>query len=320
MMGGIRERGKMRNLNGLKLIFVLAIFGTTANADLIIDSQPIPGTDIISITIGPVTGDVFVTTVGYTVTKNTTEPPTPGEVAITGFSASPSTITEGQSTTLTWTTSDATSCTPSGGAGGWSTSAIALPNSSTAVTISTAGSYVFTLTCVGNAGDPAVESRTVLVNAPAPPPPPPVEGECPTPALAGVELDWSDPFMVNFPEPGFDNVFVTIPQKGYYALKFNTGDVLDVGRMGSIETTVTDGVRLGSFSQCPGDFDVAPECDYIWGISGGITWATNGRDGACQLQANTTYYFNITFTDGVNASTTSCNSSPCITTLQHINP
>lgn len=307
----------MRNLNGLKWIYVLAIFGTAANADLIIDSQAIPGSDIGSIIISPSTGNVIVTTIpGYTVTKDTTVPPPPGDVAIPVFSASPSTITEGESTTLSWTTTDATLCTPSGGAGGWSTRTIALPSSSTAVTISTAGSYVFTLTCVGDAGDPAVRNRTVLVNAP---PPPPVEGECTTPALSGVEVDWYDLFGVDFPSPRYDNENVIVPQRGYYALKFSTGSIVDDGKMSSIETTITDGVRFGTFSQCPGDFDVAPECQHVWGNGGGIDWATDGSVGACQLQPNTTYYFNITFTDGVDSSTSSCNSTPCVTTLQHLN-
>ena len=308
----------MRNLNGLKWIYALAIFGTTANADLIIDNQPIPGADISSIIISPTTGDIFVLTIpGYDVTKSTSEPPPPGEVAITNFSASPSTITEGQSTTLSWTTSNATSCTPSGGAGGWSARTITLPNSSTTVTISTADSYVFTLTCAGDAGSPAVASRTVTVN---PPPPPPEPGNCTTPSLSGVVVDWSEVFGVNFPMPVYDNEYVEVPKQGYLAVKFNTGSIVDDGKMSTVETTITDGVRFGTFSQCPGDFNVAPECDHVWGISGGIRWATNGRSLACQLQPNTTYYFNVTFTDGVNGSTTSCNSSRCVTRLQAVNP
>ena len=305
----------MRNLNGFRWIYVLAIFGTTVNADLIIDSQSIPGSDISSITISPSSGNLFVSTVpGYIVTRSDSEPPPPEDVAITSFSASPSVITVGQSTTLSWATVNADSCTPSGGAGGWSSRTISLPNGNTAITINTVGSYVFTLTCQGASGDPAVRNRTVTVN-----PEPDPGSDCPTPSLSGIEVDWINLFLVDFPMPLYDNRFITIPRTGYYALEFNTGSIMDDGKMSSIETTVTDGVRLGSFSECPGDFDVAPECDFIWGLSGGVRWATNGRAGACQLQPNTTYYFNITFTDGVNGSTTTCDSSPCITELQHVN-
>lgn len=304
----------MRNLNGFKWIYALAIFGTAANADLIIDSQSIPSSDISSISISPASGNIFVSTIpGYDVSKSGTEPPPPGEVAITSFSASPSTIIVGQSTTLSWATSNATSCTPSGGTGGWSTRSIALPNGNTAIIVSAVSSYEFTLTCTGDAGSPAVRNITVTAN------PEPDPNSCPTPALSGIEVDWINLFLVDFPMPGYDNRFTTIPQTGYYALKFNTGNVVDDGKMSSIETTVTDGVRLGAFSKCPGDFDVAPECDFVWGISGGIRWATNGRVGACQLEPNTDYYFNITYTDGEDDLSSTCNSSPCITTLQHVN-
>jgi hypothetical protein len=292
----------MRNLNGFKWIYALAVLSITASADLIIDNQTIPGSDIQSITISPVSGNIFVST-------------TPGyDVTLTAFTASPLTITEGQTTTLSWTTANATSCTPTGGTGGWSNRAIALPNGSTNITINIAGTYGFTLTCQGDSGTPAVRNISVTANSQ-----PTNTGTCPAPTLVGSERSWASLFIVGFPGPGYDNRFATIPRTGYYALKFNTGNVVDDGKMSSIETTVTDGVRLGAFSECPGIFDVAPECTYIWGNGGGIRWATNGRSGACQLKPNTDYYFNITYTDGVSGATTSCYSSPCITTLQHVN-
>ena len=161
----------MRNLNGLKWIYALAIFGTTANADLIIDNQPIPGADISSITISPTTGNIFVSTIpGYDVTKSTSEPPPPGEVAITSFSASPLNITEGQNTTLSWTTANASSCTPTGSTGDWSSHTIGLPNGSTSILITSAGTYTFGLTCQGASGDPV--SRSVVVTAQPTPPDP----------------------------------------------------------------------------------------------------------------------------------------------------
>jgi hypothetical protein len=307
----------MRNLNGLKWIYALAIVGTTANADLIIDNQAIPGADISSITISPTTGNIFVSTIpGYDVTKSTSEPPPPGEVAMTSFSASPSNITEGQNTTLSWTTANASSCTPTGGTGGWNSRTIGLPNSSTSITIASAGTYTFGLTCEGASGDPV--SRSVVVTA-QPESPDPVPTSCGTPALSGNITNWSTFWQEAFPAPRSDTRPAIIPIQGYYALKFNTGDFVDDGRITSIETTNTTGVRLGAFSECPGDFDVQPECFLKWGLGGGMRWATNGRLGACQLNPNTTYYFNITFTNGVTGSTTTCPNTPCVTALQHSN-
>ena len=125
--------------------------------------------------------------------------------------------------------------------------------------------------------------------------------------------------MVDFPGPVSDNKFLTIPRSGFFALEFNTGNIVDDGKMTTIETTVTDGIRLGSFSKCPGDFDVPAECQHTWGIGGGVRWATNGRADACQLELDTTYYFNVTFTDGSTPSSTTCDKSPCYTNMQYIN-
>ncbi len=386
----------MRKLNGFKWLYVLAVIVTAANADIIIDNQAIPSTDISSISISPDTGNLFVATIpGYTVTPvvigdnvaitNFTVSPSTilaggsttvswntanavsctasngvggwansvialpsgsksitaatagtyqftltcngsavgdtktsnislivnpaNAVSITSFTATPATITAGQSTTLSWVTQNAVSCTPSGGTGGWSSLNI-VPNSSAQITIPTAGSYSFTLTCQDAGAGTAVKSTVVTVN--------PAVGQCTTPPLTGTVTQWKSFWLVDFPKPTYDNRYLTIPRTGYIALQFNTGDIVSNGKLTTIETTVTDGVRFGTISQCPGDFNVAPECDHVWGISGGVSWATNGATG-CQLAPNTTYYFNVTFTNGVDPTTTTCNASPCITTLQNTN-
>ena len=85
------------------------------------------------------------------------------EAAEVTLAASPTTITLGQTTTLTWTASENASCTASGA---WSGTR---PASGTeAVTPTTTGSVTYTLTCGGNAyeGD-ATASATVTVEAPS---------------------------------------------------------------------------------------------------------------------------------------------------------
>lgn len=387
----------MRKLNGFKWLFALAMISGTANADIIIDNQSIPGSDIDSISISPVTGNIFVTTIpGYTVTKvvvgdgvaitNFTVSPgtilaggsatiswntanavsctasdgvdgwagsaitlpsdsmlittstlgshtftltceggqagdtatsnvvlnvnTADAVAITSFTATPATINEGGNTTLSWTTLNASSCTASSGTVAWSALSIGVPNGNADMTIGSVGNYTFTLTCSDVSGGQDVVSIVVIVES--------AVQECDAVPLSGNIESWKSFWLVDFPKPGYDNRYGTVPRFGYLALEFNTGSIVSNGKLYTVETTVTDGVRLGAISQCPGDFDVTPECDYSWGIGGGLSWATNGGLG-CQLDPNTTYYFNVTFTDGVDPSSTTCSSSPCITTIQHVN-
>jgi len=243
-------------------------------------------------------------------------------VAITGFSASPPTITEGQSTTLSWTTLRATTCTATDGAGDWSQTTIELPNGSVEVTIDTPGTYEFTLTCQDGAGDSTVEHTTVVVNAEV--------DVCGTPALSlSTVMLWETFWGVAFPGPASDNEDRTVPRSGYAATKFNTGEAVDDGQLTLWEWTGTTGLRRGTISECPGDFNIdfdndPTNCSDEWGLGGGIRWATNGRSGACQLKANTDYYFNVTFTDGVDDTTSTCETNNarnlCRVTVKHTNP
>lgn len=78
------------------------------------------------------------------------------------FSGNPLTITRGGSSTLTWSSTDATSCTASGE---WTGSKATSGNQ--AVTPASTGSKTYTLSCTG-AGGTTSQSVTVQVNAPAP--------------------------------------------------------------------------------------------------------------------------------------------------------
>ncbi len=124
--------------------------------------------------------------------------------------------------------------------------------------------------------------------------------------LSGEVTGWLAFWQVDFPGPGYGNEYLHILRTGYHALEFNTGDVVDHGGVLTITTAGTNGTRLGSISQCLGDFNVLPECTHSWGSSGGIGWATDGEPGYCQLEPNTTYYLNITFTDGLDGATSTC--------------
>lgn len=85
----------------------------------------------------------------------------PAAPAVT-LTANPTTITQGASTTLTWSSNNATACTASGGWSGTQATSGTAKETPTA-----AGSASYALTCTG-AGGNATASATVTVNAPAP--------------------------------------------------------------------------------------------------------------------------------------------------------
>ncbi len=76
---------------------------------------------------------------------------------------SPSTITAGSSTTVTWTTGNSPSSCTAGGTG-WSGSK-AVGGGSQSVTLGTAGTYTFTLTCTNAGGSTTSNTASVTVNA-----------------------------------------------------------------------------------------------------------------------------------------------------------
>jgi hypothetical protein len=299
----------MRNLNGFKWFAVLGFIVGTANADIVIDNnEPIPNADINAISILPGTGTINISTTGYTVTKNTTSSTA---VQISSFTASPAAFDKGGSTTVSWAAQNATSCTASDPLG--EINGPVASSGSAVLTIVDAGSYQLTLTCQGSSG-PVSRALTITVREATVTP----TVTCATPTLSGVTNTWSSLWGVEFPGPGYSNENTAVPRSGYLAYKFETGTIVDKGLIVTVGNTRTSGVRTGTISQCPGDFDVGSRCDHVWGIGGGITWSTNGEPG-CKLKPNTTYYLNLTFTDGSDRNTSTCSSSQCVATVQHVN-
>jgi hypothetical protein len=95
--------------------------------------------------------------------------PTAPPGTVTSFTATPTAIQTGQSATLAWTSSNATSCTASGGTNSWGGS---VPTSSTGTStgaINTAGTYVFGLSCTGPGGTGLPAAATVIVTTTPPP-------------------------------------------------------------------------------------------------------------------------------------------------------
>jgi hypothetical protein len=105
-------------------------------------------------------GGSFSNSDSVTVTVNQPPPPPPA-VPVVNLSVSSSSIDEGQSATLSWSSTDATSCTASGG---WS----GTRNTTGIVSVSPTVISTYTLSCNG-AGGSASDSVTVTVNATPPP-------------------------------------------------------------------------------------------------------------------------------------------------------
>jgi hypothetical protein len=105
-----------------------------------------------------------------TVTVGALAPP----ASINNFSASPGSIQAGQSTTLSWSSTNATSCSAIGGAGsdGWNGTQLVSSSGIAVGPIGAAGTYTYTLSCTGPGGSSG--PRSVTVTATAAPTGPPV--------------------------------------------------------------------------------------------------------------------------------------------------
>ncbi|NNL95275.1 MAG: hypothetical protein HKO64_06595 [Xanthomonadales bacterium] len=295
---------------------------TVGSADVVVDGQVIESADISEISIDPISGDINITAGGlYTVTKDGNPPPGPN-VVINSLTASDTVILVGESITISWSTTDADSCTPSGGDGGWDSEVISLPSgTSSSLTMATSGSFNFRLDCSNDTPSQTFRTVTVQVNDDVDPPNP---SNCPDPALTGGTRDWATHFGTNWPDPAYAEVVTAIGDSSYLALEFNTGNIVEDGGFTTITHTSTSGIRLGAISECPGDFvdhlpDAVGACTEEFFIGGSVKWNTNSgyQFGQCNLEPNTTYYLNLTFTDGLDPQTNRCvSSSACRTILR----
>ena len=106
-------------------------------------------------------------TASQSVTVTVTPPSAPPSPTIS-LTASPTAVANGGTSTLNWSTANASSCTA---AGGWAgTKALSGSEARTGLTTTT----TFTLTCNGSGGATASQSVTVSVSPPVSPPPPSV--------------------------------------------------------------------------------------------------------------------------------------------------
>lgn len=160
---------------------------------------------------------------------------------VVDLSASPTTIAEGESSTLTWSSTDATSCTASGD---WSD---IRPTSGTEL-VSPAVTSSYTISCENNAGATASADVTVTVEdrtAPVITPPADIQIEI----AAGTSLPYTESAIVAFLDgaTAVDNVDTTLPSisndapatfpEGITIVTFTVAD--SAGNVGTAQASVT---------------------------------------------------------------------------------
>ena len=196
--------------------------------------------------------------------------------------------------------------------------------------VAKAGAANLTVTIDGQVVD--VQGATIAITTvPEPPPidPPPIDPPPIDPpptgcnvTLSGVTQSWYGFWRHQWPGPKSWQITTGIPRNGYRALRFRTGNIVDSGLFKNFEATSSVGSRLIAISKCAGDFNVAPVCKRVVSADAGdIFWSTqNWSDPRyCYLDPNTTYYWNTTFTNGVDPDT-GCKSQHCNTNLRVYNP
>lgn len=279
--------------------------------------------------------------------------PTPNPFSIT---PSPTGGTVGTTFQLAWTVSGATSCTGAASVDGSSTSVPGWTDvtsnttiSPRTVTLSTAGTYQFNLTCNNSAGS-ASGSTSIVVSTTGG-----GGGSCPAGRQATAQVCYGngqgptncvsrdvsqfsellghrtniDP-VIGF--PGYSDLAITIKDASkaagsYFAAQFVMPTTLDLHQFGRIGKGETYGNHDLTFSLSPtcGDFTNVPNTALCFHAEDddalGVTWKNpiNTAITACPLTPGQTYYLNFKFKTPPTDSTPAlnCNATTCYLPLNN---
>lgn len=297
-----------------------------AQPSIILDTTPedteiplAPGTDV---QIDPISGNLFATPADPNACSSTVDC-SDVQVDITSFTASPSTVNQGQNINFNWDARGGWVCEGSGLPGTTWNASGKLPSSSQAVSTTglPLGDYDAVLTCSnGPVEDQLTRSITVQTDGSGPGIPQFCfdEGRVPPAGLSrdtaignsgppffndlpGTTVLWEQFFGGQFPNTA--GTAWRIGRNQYASLEFSTAGVA-AGRRGQIEMNIPQGSnRFGpkvvTISQCPGDFLLQADSScrrFI--VNGAIRWSTTtSAPGRCTLLPNTTYYLNVLHTD-----------------------
>ena len=216
-------------------------------------------------------------------------------VMINSFSASPNPIGVGQSTTLSWSVSNADSCIASGGAGGWAGSLISLPSGSQSVTLSSPGSYTFTLQCSNSfeSSDTAmtmvsVEANpAVIINSFAASPNPVDEGQSTTLSWSVSNADsctasggaggWAGS-LISLPS-GSQSVTLSSPGSYTFTLQCSNSFESSDTAMTMVSVEANPAVIINSFAASPNPVDEGQSTTLSWSVSNADSCTASGGAG-----------------------------------------
>jgi hypothetical protein len=235
-----------------------------------------------------------------------------GSAKMTSFTVTPGTAVRDTNVTLTldWS-SENTSVLGCMGSSNWPDSSTLAASGTQVIDVENIQSDTeLTLTCFSEFDE---DSSTVVMDVTDP-----LE-DCKVTLTQDTIEDWGVLFGTRWPGPESEQKYREIPRFGYFAVKFETGDVVDNGFLTNIESAGTSGYRYGSVSSCAGNFNVADACQHEWSAdTGGIFWDTSPKAPStkCKLEPNSTYYWNMTFTDGIDPQSSRCDGLFCYTIFQ----
>ncbi len=280
---------------------------TTERCRFVLDST-------VPVVIDSVTGDITAQVTDPDACGSTA--PVPPTVTVTPATA---TIALGDSQTISWTSTNATSCSKSGD---WGTGTAPVSGSET-VTPTAVGQFTYTINCTNNDGS-ASGSSVVTVTDPN------VPAFCSSIPTFGLVRDTTYTTYAQLTGstwPGVLNekAFWSIPNNQYTALSFvaGTGSGAHFFEAGSPAQGPNAGYVV-KISQCPGDFtsDLSdPDVAFCQrsGATLTVRWSETSQAGFCKLTPGVTYYLNIahgTVSSDNTTYTSACSSAFCSALVQ----
>jgi|CXWL01.1.fsa_nt_gi hypothetical protein len=271
---------------------LLAAGGVSAQT-LSLDNVPpiaLSGSSAISaVSIDPSTGNVIVRS--STGTLNSCTSPVAQNATINSFTTNAGTVLPGGAFTLSWSSSNTTSCTPSQGSGTtWPNLGTLSTSGSIGITAPQAqGTTTYQLSCTNGSTS---DIRTVNVIVSTGPPP----GDC-TAISPGSMSEFNSTFGLAW--PAYNDKFRQIITNGQYQSLHFTATASQT-QFGSITTSGYpddgDGQGVVSISTVPGCFTASAlgaNCMSAPGYLFGVSWTNGQSQFACKLTPGGSYYVNV---------------------------
>ncbi len=249
---------------------------------------------VSAVSIDPSTGNVIVRSSNGSLNQCTS--PTVQNPTINSFFASSGTVQPGGSITLSWSSSNTTSCTPSQGSGtNWPNfGTLGTSGNQTFSAPQSQGTITFQLTCTNGAQN-ATQTTSVTVQQQG------GGGTCTAVYPQGAIGEFTGTFGQAWPAYN-DKIRQFVTNNQYFSLRFTA--TASATQFGSINTTGFPGDGDGngrvSISTTPGCFDaniIGERCVGAASTYPGVSW-TNGQSSfVCKLNPGQTYYVNFYFPD-----------------------